>query len=82
MPIGRPAVTVVMTRCPPLMDEVAAAKPRDGLGQIDRHALHRRVEAHQRARGYQHQQHQRQILDRRLTPLHASHGMDANATCA
>jgi hypothetical protein len=81
-PIGRPAVTPLRTRCPPLMDEVAAATSRNGLCQIDRHALHRRVEAHQRTRGHQHQQHQRQVFDRRLTPLHASHGMDANATCA
>ena len=71
-PIGRPAVTSLMTRRPPLMDEVAAATSRDGLRQIDRHTLHRRVEAHQRTRGHQHQQHQRQVLDRRLTPLHAS----------
>ena len=81
-PIGRPAVATLMTQCPPLMDEVAAATSRDGLRQIDRHALHRRVEAHQRTRGYQHQQHQCQVLDRRLTPLHAIHRMDAIATCA
>jgi hypothetical protein len=40
------------------------------------------VEAHQRTRGYQHQQHQCQVLDRRLTPLHATHRMDVIATCA
>jgi hypothetical protein len=71
-----------MTRCPPLVDEVAATASRDGLRQIDRHALHRRVEAHQSTRGHQHQQHQRQVLDRRLTPLHATHRMDATVTCA
>ena len=48
------------------MDEVAAATSRDGLRQIDRHTLHRRVEAHQRTRGHQHQQHQRQVLDTRV----------------
>jgi hypothetical protein len=57
-------MTPWMTRCPPLMNEVAAATTRDGLGQIDRHALHRRMEAHQSTRCHQHQQHQRQVLDR------------------
>jgi hypothetical protein len=71
-----------MTRRPSLMQEVVAASPRDGLRQIDRHCLHRRVETHQSTRGHQHQQHQRQVLDRRLTPLHAPHRMDATATCA
>jgi hypothetical protein len=71
-----------MTRRPPLMDEVAAATSRDGLCQIDSHTLHRRVEPHQRTRGHQHQQHQRQVLDRRLTPLHALHRMDATVMCA
>src|SRR3954447_13955888 len=80
-PISRPPVTLGVTRCL-LLHEVAAATSRDGLRQIDRHALHRRVEAHQRARRHQYQQHQRQVLDGRLAPLHATHGMDANATCA
>lgn len=75
-------MTLVMTRCPLLVDAVAAATSRDGLRQIDRHALDRRVEAHESTRGNQHQQHQRQVLDRRLTPLHAVHRMDATVTCA
>jgi hypothetical protein len=65
-----------------MVNKVAAAMSRNGLRQIDRHALHRRVEAHQSTRGNQHQQHQRQVLDRRLTPLHAIHRMDATVTCA
>jgi hypothetical protein len=71
-----------MMRRPSLVDEVAAATSRDGMGKIDRHAFDRRVEAHKSTRGHQHQQHQRQVLDRRLTPLHATHRMDATVTCA
>jgi len=71
-----------MTRGPSLMQQVVAPSPRDGLRQIDRHALHRRVEAHQSTSGHQHQQDQSQVLDRRLTTLHAIHRMDATVTCA
>ena len=80
--VGRPPWPHVVTGRPPLVDEVVAPTSRYGLRQVDRHALQRRVEAHQGARGHQHQQHQRQVLDRRLTPLHALHGMDATVTCA
>ena len=71
-----------MAQHPSLMDEVATAMSRDGMRKVDRHALDRRVEAHQSTRGHQHQQHQRQVLDRRLTPLHGIHRMDATVTCA
>ena len=38
-----------------MVDKVAAAMSRDGLRQIDRVDLHRRVEAHESTRGNQHQ---------------------------